>query len=186
VRGQLPVLVMANDARDIRNAVEFTEKNKLKMILCGGGEAWKVKDLLKQKNIAVILRPTQTLPAEEDDPYDKPYAAPGELHQAGVRFAFATFDSPDSRTLPYEAAQAVPFGLPWEEALKAITLYPAEILGVADQLGSIEPGKIANLIVTNGDPLEFTTQVRTLIINGVVTSTDNRHRQLYEEYRARP
>ncbi len=186
VRGQLPVLVMANDHRDIKNAVEFAEKHKLKIIIAGGAEAWKVKDLLKQKNIPVILRPTQSLPGEEDDPYDKPFTNPGELHAAGVKIAFATFDSSDSRTLPYEAANAVPYGLPWEEALKAITLYPAQILGLADKLGTIEVGKLANLIVTDGDPLEIKTQVRHLFIKGQLTSTDNRHQQLWEKYRARP
>lgn len=186
VRGQLSLLIMANDDRDIKNAVEFTEKHKLKMILAGGAKAWKVKDLLKAKNIPVILRPTQTLPSEEDDPYDKPFTNAGELHAAGIKIAFATFDSPDSRTLPYEAANAVPYGLPWEEAVKAITLYPAQILGVADRLGTIEVGKIANLIVTDGDPLRIQTQVKYLFIKGQLTSTDNRHRQLYEKYRARP
>lgn len=186
VKGELPLIVMANNHRDIKNAVEFAEKQKLKVIIAGGGEAWKVKDLLKQKNIPVILRPTQTLPQEEDDPYDRPFTAPGELHAAGVKIAFATFDSSDSRTLPYETANAVPYGLPWEEALKAITLYPAQILGVADRLGTIEVGKLANLIVTDGDPLSIPTQVRYLFIQGQLTSTDNKHKQLYEKYRARP
>ena len=186
VQGNLPLIVMANDDRDIKNALEFAEKHKLKIILAGGAEAWKVKDLLKEKNIPVILRPTQALPGQEDEPYDKPFTTPGELHAAGIKIAFATFDSSDSRTLPYEAANAVPYGLPWEEALKAITLYPAQILGVADRLGTIEAGKLANLMVTDGDPLEIQTQVRYLFINGQLTSTDNKHRQLYEKYRARP
>lgn len=186
VKGELPLIVMANDDRDIKNTVEFADKQKLKVIIAGGGEAWKVKDLLKQKNIPVILRPTQTLPQEEDDPYDRPFTVPGELHAAGVKIAFATFNSSDSRTLPYEAANAVPYGLPWEEALKAITLYPAQILGVADRLGTVEVGKMANLIVTDGDPLSIPTQVRYLFIQGQLTSTDNKHKQLYEKYRARP
>ena len=186
VRGASAVLVAANSERDIRNAVEFCAKQGLKMILAGGAEAWKVKELLKEKDIPVILRPTQSLPSEEDDPYDKAYSNPGELRAAGVRIAFATFDSSDSRTLPYEAGNAVAFGLPHEEALKAITLYPAQILGVGDLLGSIEVGKLANLIVTDGDPLEITTQVRQVFIKGVPVSTDNRHKQLYEKYRARP
>lgn len=80
----------------------------------------------------------------------------------------------------------MPYGLPWEDAVKAITLYPAQMLGVADRLGTIEVGKIANLLVTDGDPLEIQTQVKHLFIKGQLTSTDNRHRQLYEKYRARP
>ncbi len=186
VNGELPVLVLANSERDIKNAVKFCQEEKLKIILAGGAEAWKVKDLLKEKNIPVILRPTQSLPADEDDPYDKPFSNAGELHAAGVKIAFATFNSSDSRTLPYEAANAVPYGLPWEEALKAITIYPAEMLGLGDRLGTIEAGKIANLVVTNGDPLEITTEFRYVFINGQQVSTDNRHRQLYEKYRARP
>lgn len=186
IRGDLPLLVMANSARDIRNAVEFITRNRLKMILCGGGEAWKVKELLKEHDIPVILRPTQTLPEEEDDPYDRPFTQPGELRAAGIRIAFATFDSSDSRTLPYEAATAVPYGLPWEEALKAVTLYPAQILGVDDQLGTLEAGKMANLIVTDGDPLEIRTQVRYLFIHGRLVSTENRHQRLYQHYQSRP
>jgi imidazolonepropionase-like amidohydrolase len=186
VQGRLPVLVMANSERDIKNAVSFCKEEKLKMILAGGAEAWKVKDLLKENKIPVILRPTQSLPFSEDDPYDKPYSNAGELHAAGVKIAFATFNSSDSRTLPYEAANAVPYGLPWEEALKAITINPAQMLGLDDRLGTIEVGKVANLVVTNGDPLEITTEFRYVFINGQPVSTNNRHRQLYEKYRARP
>jgi imidazolonepropionase-like amidohydrolase len=155
------------------------------MILAGGGEAWKVKDLLKEKNIPVILGPSQALPLEEDDPYDKPYSRAGELHAAGVRIAIATFNSSDSRTLPYEAGQAVGFGLPWEEALKAITLYPAQIFGLADRLGTIEPGKLANLVVTTGDPLEIRTEVKHVFIGGQPADRMNRHLRLYETYKKR-
>jgi len=185
VRGELPVLVYANRARDIRNAVEFCETENLKMILLGGGETWKVKDLLKEKNIPVILGPTQALPLNEDDPYDKPFTRAGELQAVGVKIAFATFDSSNVRTLPYEAGQAVAFGLPWEEAVKAITLYPAQILGLADRLGTIEPGKVANLVVTDGDLLELRTQVKHVFINGREASLGNKHLELYEKYRKR-
>jgi imidazolonepropionase-like amidohydrolase len=185
VKGELPVLVYANRARDIRNAVEFCEKQKLKMILAGGAEAWKVKDLLKEKNIPVILGPTQALPLNQDDPYDKPYSRAGELHAAGVKIAFATFNSSDSRTLPYEAGQAVGFGLPWEEAVKAITLYPAQMLGLDKQFGTIETGKVANLVITTGDPLELRTEVKHVFINGQQADLMNRHRHLYEIYKKR-
>jgi len=186
VKGEVPVLVIANDDRDIKNAVEFCEKQKLRMILGRGREAWKVKDLLKQKNIPVILGRTHALPAGEDEPYDKPYSAPGELAAAGVKIAFATFDIEFVRRLPSEAGQAVGYGLSHEDALKAVTINPAQMFGVDKELGTIEQGKIANLIVTNGDPLELQTDVRYLFIKGQLTSTDNKHRQLYEKYRARP
>ena len=157
------------------------------MILGGGSESYKVKELLASKHVPVILGPTQALPEDEDAPYDQSYATPSQLHAAGIKIAFATFDdSSFSRRLPYQAANAVAYGLPYEEGLKAVTLYPAQILGLADQLGTIETGKIADLIVTDGDPLAIPTQVRYLFINGQLTSTDNKHLRLYEQYRKRP
>jgi imidazolonepropionase-like amidohydrolase len=134
----------------------------------------------------VVLRPTQSLPDEEDTPYDKPYSAPGELHAASIKIAFGSFDASFARRLPYQAANAVPYGLPHDEALRAVTLYQAQVLGLVDQLGTIEPGKVANLIVTAGDPLAVPTQVRYLFIRGQLTSIDNRQHQLYEKYRKRP
>ena len=186
IRGQLPVLVFADRARDIRNAVEFCDKQKLKMILAGGAEAYKVKDLLRSKGIPVILRPTLSLPIEEDNPYDRLLSQPAELAAAGVKFAFGSFDNSFARRLCQQAANAVAYGLPYDEALKAVTIYPAEIFGVADQVGTLETGKVANFIVTNGDPLELTTDVKFLFIKGQRTSLDNRHQRLYEKYLNRP
>jgi imidazolonepropionase-like amidohydrolase len=186
VRGQLPLLVMAEGKREIRSAVEFCDKQKLKMILAGGSESYKVKDLLAAKHIPVILGPTQSLPREEDASYDQSYVTAGQLAAAGIKIAFASFNASFARRLPYQAANCVPYGLPYDEALKAVTLYPAQIFGLADQLGTIEPGKMADLIVTDGDPLAIPTQVRYLFINGELTSTDNKHLRLYEEYRKRP
>lgn len=186
VRGQLPALVFADSARDIRNVVEFCEKQKLKMILAGGEEAYKVKDLLRSKGIPVILRPTLSLPSEEDDPYDRLLSQPAELASAGVKFAFGSFDNSFARRLGQQAANAVAYGLPYDQALKAVTVYPAEIFGLADQLGTIETGKVADIIVTNGDPLELTTEVKYLFIKGQRTSLDNRHLRLYEKYLNRP
>ncbi len=185
-RGELPVLVFAEKARDIRGAVEFCEKQKLKMILAGGAEAYKVKDLLRSKGIPVILGPTLTLPREEDDPYDRLLTQPAELAAAGVKFAFGSFDNSFARRLGQQAANAVAYGLPYDEALKAVTLYPAEIFGLADQVGTLETSKIANIIVTNGDPLELTTEVRYLFIKGQLTSHDNKQKALYEKYLNRP
>jgi len=186
VEGKLPVLVVAQRARDIRNAVEFASKNNLKMILAGGGEAWKVKDLLKEKKIPVILGPTERLPMEEDTPYDEPMTQPSELLAAGIPFAFSSFDTSFSRRLPEYAGTAVGYGLPHEEALKAVMLNAAQIFGLAGEVGTLEPGKLGNAIVTDGDPLEIKTQVRYLFIGGRLTSLENRHSELYEEYRARP
>jgi len=186
IRGELPVLVFADRAREIRNAVEFCEKQKLRMILAGGSEASKVKDLLRSKGVPVILRPLLTSPRDEDDPYDRLLSQPAELAAADVRFAFASFDNSFARRLGQNAANAVAHGLPYDEALRAVTVYPARIFGLDNQVGTIEVGKIANLIVTNGDPLELTTDVRYLFIRGQVTSINNRHKSLYEKYLNRP
>jgi imidazolonepropionase-like amidohydrolase len=186
IRGELPVLVFADRARDIRNAVEFCEKQKLKMILAGGAEAYRVKDLLRSKEIPVILRPMLSSPIDEDDPYDRLLSQPAELAAAGVKFAIASFDNSFARRLGQNAANAVAHGLAYDEALKAVTIYPAQIFGLGSQIGTIEQGKIANLIVTNGDPLELTTDVKYLFIKGQLTSTENRHHRLYEKYLNRP
>lgn len=186
VQGKLPVLVIAASARDIRNAVEFCTRQNLKMILADGSEAWKVKDVLKAKNIPVILGPTERLPEQEDDPYDKPMTQPAELHAAGIPIAFASFGFSFSRRLSQFAGSAVAYGLPHDEALKAVTINAAQMLGLGDRIGTLEPGKIANMIVTNGDPLEMRTELKYLFIGGQLTSTANRHRDLYEQYRKRP
>ena len=186
VRGQLPVLVFADRARDIRNAVEYCEKQKLRMILAGGEEAYKVKDLLRSNDVPVILRPVLTEPGEEDDTYDRLLTQPAELVAAGVKIAFASFDNSFARRLGQNAANAIAYGLSPEDGLKAVTLYPAQIFGLSDQLGTLQVGKVANVIVTNGDPLEVTTDVKYLFIRGQLTSTDNRHKRLYEKYLNRP
>ena len=186
VEGKLPVLVVADDQRDIRNAVEFCAKQNLKMILGGGAEAWKVKDLLKEKRIPVILGPTERIPDREDTPYDKPMTQPSELFAAGIPFAFSSFGTSFSRRLPQYAGASVAYGLSHDEALKAVMLNAAQIFGLSDQLGTLETGKLANIIVTNGDPLELQTQVKFLFIKGQLTSLANRHSDFYEQYRKRP
>jgi imidazolonepropionase-like amidohydrolase len=186
LEGKLPVLVHAVRERAIREAIAFAESQKIRLVLAEAREAWKVADLLKQKNIPVILGPTLELPLEEDDPYDKAYTLPAELHRAGVKFAFASFSTSFARNLPYQAAMAVAFGLPYEEALKALTLYPAQIWGVSDKLGSIEKGKWADLIVTDGDPLETRTQIKRVFIQGREVDLSNKHLRLYEIYSRRP
>ncbi|MEM7350005.1 MAG: amidohydrolase family protein [Acidobacteriota bacterium] len=188
------VILLADTEGDIESAVQFAESENLDMILAGGRDAWKVKDLLAEKDIPVILGRTQSLPPEDDDPYDRAFRNAGELAAAGVRITFSSGAGGgfgpggphSSRTVPYEAATATGYGLPRDEALKAITTYPAEIFGVGDRLGTIETGKIANLIVTDGDPLEITTQILHVIIGGKVVSMDNRHDSLYQRYRSRP
>jgi imidazolonepropionase-like amidohydrolase len=186
VKGELPVVFTANRERDIRGAIELAEKYQLKIIITGGDEAHKVGAWLKQKNIPVILGPVLSLPRGEDDPYDAGYTKAAELHKAGVKFAFSTEDAAYARSLPYHAGTAAAFGLPKEEALKAVTIYPAQIFGVDKLIGSVEAGKLANLIITDGDPLEPRTNVKHMFINGHPVDLSSRHTKLYDKYNNRP
>jgi len=186
VGGEMPVLLNANGERDIRNAVEWAERQKIRYVITGGSEGWKIADWLAEHHVSMILGASQTMPAGPDEEYDEAYSNAGKLYAAGVKIAFATFNSADVRTLPYEAAMTVPYGLPHEAALEGVMKNAAEMLGLGDRMGTIEAGKIANLIVTDGDPLEIQTQVLDLFILGRQVSTDNKHKQLYEKYRARP
>jgi imidazolonepropionase-like amidohydrolase len=186
VKGELPVLMVANSERDIKGAIEIADKYKLKLIISGADDAWKVASQLKEKNIPVIIGPVTDLPNNEDDDYDLNFSHAAKLHKAGVRFAFQTADAAYARNLPYQAGTSAAFGLPKDEALKAVTIYPAQIFGVDKLLGSVEAGKMANLIVTDGDPLEFKTNVKYMFINGKPVDLSSRHTKLYDKFKNRP
>lgn len=183
--GKVPVVMRVNAESDIKGAIKFAADNGLKLIVAGGAEAWRCTEDLKKNDVAVLMGVDQ-LPTREGDPYDAAYANAATLNQAGIRFAIVTDDASNSRNLPFEAAMAHAFGLPREAAIRSITLSPAEILGVATSLGSIEVGKAATLIMTNGDILDHRTSITNVIIDGQETSLDNKHQRLYERYKARP
>ncbi|MBI2930524.1 MAG: amidohydrolase family protein [Planctomycetes bacterium] len=186
MRGERPVVFRADDVLDIRWALATSEEFGLKPVIAGGREAWKCASLLAQKKVPVIIGPVGSLPTRRHDPYHAAYTNVLRLQQAGVAFAIASFDATNARNLPYEAGLAASYGLPPEEALKAVTIYPARILGVADRYGSIEPGKAASLIVTTGDPLEIITDIVWLFIDGEAQSLETKHTRLYEKFRRRP
>jgi imidazolonepropionase-like amidohydrolase len=186
VKGDEPLFVIANTGAQIREAVDFCDKQHLKIIVATGPGAGEAIDVLKAKNVPVILRPTLTLVRGEDSPYDENLTLPGRLNAAGIKIAFGSYGNEFARRLSQQAGVAVAFGLPRDEALKAVTLYPAQMFGVADQLGTIEPGKMGNVVVTTGDLLELSTDVKYLFIKGELTSTDNKQKRLYEEYSKRP
>ncbi len=185
VRGEKPVIVSAYRKGEILEAIKLADDLKFKMILSGAVEAWKVVDELKKRDIPVIVGPVMTMPQEGFDPYDAPYSCPAKLHAASVRFCIRSTGASNTRNLPYEAAMAVSYGLPADEALKAVTISPAQILGVADSLGSIDPGKRANLVITNGDLLQPSTQVLGLFIDGKPIEPTSKHTRLFEKYAER-
>ena len=184
--GKLPLFVHAETLAQIESALAWAKEAQLKIVLVGGNDAWRMARQLKESDTPVIIALSTALPLRRDDGYDSIFSNAARLHEAGVRFCIAkngrTSEAPHERTLPYEAAMASAFGLPKEEALKAVTLYPAQILGVSDQLGSLETGKAATLIVTNGDPLDFPTQVEMAYIDGRKVDLSNRQTHLRDKY----
>jgi imidazolonepropionase-like amidohydrolase len=185
VKGERPVLVFASDERDIKAAVGFFEKQKIRMILVGGEDAIKVAPLLKEKQIPVILGPVLAMPEDEDDPYDEAYTLPSRLQAAGITLALGGGEASISRRLPQQAGMAVAYGLPYEEALKAITLNPARMLGLDRDYGTIRPGKVANLVLADGDLLEPRTIVKAVFIRGVAVDLTTRQTALYDRYKKR-
>jgi imidazolonepropionase-like amidohydrolase len=186
VERKLPLVTTVNRAQDIRDAVAFADRVKVNIVISGGTEANLVAPLLKEKNVPVILGNILSLPANEDAFHAANYQLAGELAQAGVKVAFATGDSAYVRIVPYHAAMSVAWGMKRDDAIKALTIDAAEILGVADRVGSLEPGKDANLFIAKGDPLEIKTAVTHVFVNGKDVGLDNKHERLYRKYIARP
>jgi imidazolonepropionase-like amidohydrolase len=186
VRGERPVMFRAEREAEIRGAIRFAEEMKLKPIILGGNDASKVASLLKEKNVPVILTGIFSLPLREDDAYDTLYETAAKLQQAGVLFCISTGDAgPEVRNLPQYAGMAAAYGLSKTDALKAVTLYPAQIMNVADRLGSIEHGKMANLVITDGDLLEIRTHIRYLFIDGRPVVLSSRHTELNDAFKNR-
>lgn len=184
--GQRQVYFHAQDISQIRFALNFAKRYKLKAVIVGGADAPLLADVLKQQQVPVIVTGIHKLPMRRGANYDAYYTTAAKLAQAGVQFCIARSgtddDAPNERNLPYEAAVAATFGLDPNEALKAITLYPAQILGAADQLGSLDVGKLANFFVSNGDPLETTTQVEQVYIRGRMVDISTKQSRLTEKY----
>ena len=185
IRGEMPVIFDVNTIDQIRGVLTLADSFKLKVILRGPRDAWRLADTLAARGIPVIVGPTTQAPGA-DDPYDALFAQPGVLAKAGVKIAFQTSGASDVRDLPYNAALATAYGLDMDEAIKALTINPAQIFGVADRYGSIEPGKVANVIVTTGNPLDVRSNVKYLFIRGEQVPLTDRHTKLYEQFRARP
>ena len=186
VEGREPVVLHASLERDIKAALKFADEFKLKVILADADDVAKVIPELKRRNIPVILGPILELPPREDDPYDLIFSNAKALYDAGIPFSIQSQDSHNARNLPYHAAACAAFGLPKEAALKAVTIYPAQIFGVADKVGSLEAGKRADVILTDGDPLEIVTHVKRLFIGGEDISLETNQTLLYEKFSKRP
>jgi imidazolonepropionase-like amidohydrolase len=185
VRGEMRLLVEVNRAADIRKALEWGESRGLtgQMILGGCLEGWRVAQEIADAGVPCVVGPVLTQPARASDRYDKAYANAGLLRDAGVNVAIRTVDGMGNyRNLPYHAGFAAAYGLGAEEALRAITLSPAEIFGVADRMGSLEAGKEATLFLADGDPMETATVVSEVFIQGYRIPMASRQTRLYQEF----
>ena len=187
VRGDMTLLVYANAAKDIQAALKWVNDRKIKkVVFTSVAEGWRVADELVKANIAVITGPVLAVPSRESDRYDKAYANPGLMQKAGVKVAIGTYEGRGNvRNLPYHAGFAAAYGMGREEALKAVTIIPAEIFGVQNALGSIEVGKNATLFVSDGDPFETKTNIKYVFINGWNIPLVSRQTELYNEFLSR-
>jgi imidazolonepropionase-like amidohydrolase len=183
LEGRVPVLIQANDLRQIQDAVTWSEQEGVRMVLLGARDAGYVADMLARRNIPVLLGGVLESPSRAWEPTDERYSLAGRLHQAGVRVGISGGASAAyANRLPYEAGAAIAYGLPADEALKAVTLYPAQMLGFADRVGSLEVGKHATLLITTGSPLEYSTLVEQAYIEGRMIDMEDSHRRFFEKY----
>jgi imidazolonepropionase-like amidohydrolase len=181
LQGKKPVVLAAEGPSDLETAVRLAQEFNLKIVLNHVSHTRPMLDYIASLKVPVIVGPIYETPKEYER-YDAVYSLPAELQKRGVKIAFASFDAHNSRNLPYQAGFAVGFGLPPEEALKAITLNAADIWGVADQLGSLDTGKTANVVVADGDPLDVKTDVKHVFIGGQEIPLASRQTRLRDEY----
>lgn len=187
IDGKIPVIVVAQRVRQIRDALAWGREENLRLVLAGAKDGWRIAGEIAKANVAVIVEQPMELPARRDEPYDANFANAGALAKAGVRVAFTDgANASNARNLPDQAAAAVAFGFPREKAVEAMTLEPARILGVSDRIGSLEPGKDATLIVTEGDILDPRTRVLAAYLDGRALDLTDKQKRLYERYRNRP
>ena len=180
--GKAKLLVEVNKKEDILNAIKWVNDKEINAIFTGVAEGWRVADSLAKYDIPVITGPILDNPSRDSDRYDAPYTNAGKMQKAGVLVAIRTNESDNVRNLPFNAAFAANYGLGLEEAIKAITINPAKIFGVDDQIGSIETGKLANFFICDGDPFEMKTRISHVFINGFNIPVESRQTYLYDEF----
>ncbi|WP_423191588.1 amidohydrolase family protein [Cecembia calidifontis] len=182
IAGELPLLVEVNAASDILSAIDWIKSKKVKAILMGVAEGWRVADKIAAAGIPVIVGPMLSIPTRQSDRYDAAYTNPGKMAKAGVKVVIRSNDAENTRNLPFNAGFAAAYGMGKEEALKAITINAAEVFGIADRMGSIEVGKDATLFVSTGDPFETKSQILHVFIDGYRVPMSSRHIKLYQEF----
>ena len=182
--GELPLIVDAQEVRQIQDAVTWASNEEFPIVIMGGRDAHMITGFLKEMEVPVIITQVLTSPSRNWEAYDARYSLPAKLYNGGVMFAIAGDASPEnSNRLPYEAGASIAFGLPADEALKSLTIYPAQILGLDDHVGMLKEGMEATLMITDGSPVEYATRVHQTYIRGAKSDMMDNHRKLYERYR---
>jgi imidazolonepropionase-like amidohydrolase len=181
LKGEKPVIVGVYEGHDVEAIMALAQEFKLKVVLSHLTHAQGVLDKIASYHVPVIVGPIYDLP-EAGERYDAVYSVPAELQKRGVKVALASYGNEFERNLPYAAGYSVAYGLPYDEALKAITLYPAEIFGMEKTLGSLDVGKTANVVIANGDPLDVRTSVKQVYIDGIAVPMVTRQTRLRDEY----
>jgi len=184
LRGELPLLVVANRRSDIETALRIAKEYKLRLILAGAAEGWMIPNVIAAAGVPVLVEPMDNIPTY--DALGIRYENAGLLAKAGVKVALMETQTENSRNLRQEAGNAVAYGMTWEQALRAVTLSPAEAFGVGGQYGSLEVGKVANVVVWTGDPFEFSTGVEHVFIRGKEIPLRSRQTELMERYKTLP
>jgi imidazolonepropionase-like amidohydrolase len=184
VRGEVPLIIVANRRSDLATALRIGAEYHLKLILAGAAEAWQMADAIARADVPVLVEPLDNIPSYDGLGVRHENAA--LLAKAGVRVALLETDTHNARNLRQQAGNAVANGMAWEQALRAVTLAPAEIFGVADRYGSLTPGKVADVVVWSGDPFEFSTAVEHVYIRGREIPLTSRQTELLERYRKLP
>jgi len=184
LRGQLPLIAVANRRSDIETALRIGREFRLRVILAGGQEAWEIADAIARAGVPVLVEPLDNIPTY--DALGVRYENAAALVRAGVKVALLETDTHNARNLRQQAGNAVSYGMTWDQALRAVTLSPAEVFGVADRYGALDVGKVANVVVWSGDPFEFSTGVEHVIIRGREIPLRSRQTDLFERYRTLP
>ena len=183
LRGEQTLVIRVNAARDIEAAIDWVQERGLERVIFSGvAEGWRVADKIAEAGIPCLVGPMLSVPTRQSDRYDKAYANIGLMHKAGVKVAIRSGDTANARNLPYNAGFAATYGLGQDEALRAVTIVPAEIFGVDSEIGSLEVGKKATLFVADGDPFETSTDIHHVFIDGYQIPMESRHTQLYDKF----
>lgn len=185
VKGELPIIFSVHSDKDILQTIKFVQEEKIKAIFYGVEQGFKVAEEIKKAGIPCIIGSLYDLPPVWEDGYDSLFINPVILNKAGVKIAFSSSSSSAAKDLPYHAAKAAAFGLDRREALKAVTIYPAEIFGVDRDMGSLEKGKLANIVLARGDILELGTTIEKVLIEGREVDLSNRYTELLEKFKKR-